>query len=324
MRIVNIIGLSLAISLAAGPTMNDAAAKPSTSPQYLARDIKTVSAKEVGESYLKHAALAQYYRWYLLYENDEATVDNAVEILDENVRVKSGLGESKGSAAYRERVGKLPKAWDNAHHVKDVNVTINPDGSTSLVANISYFNKGMLPDGAVRVGELTYLTTLKPGGGLLPLFSDIEIVQNSESRAANFVSEYPHNRVRSLVHYWLALMENPARSADPFRELFADGFVLNFSTGKIDSFEKFKAWYDGPASSIKTSTHRINSLKIAETGPNKYAVVADFDWQGITPNGQVMVGRTVHNWTVLDTPSDRFPKIKTVDVKMLVPFQPKP
>jgi hypothetical protein len=293
-------------------------------PRYSAAEVHTISADEVRQGYIKHATLAQYHRWYQVYENDDSTLDNAVDILDANVRVKSGLGEARGTAAYRERVSKLPSAWDNAHDVRDTVITINPDGTIRLVANVTYLNRGMLPEGAVRVGDLTYRTTLRPSESVLPKFTDIEIIQNSESKGAELVPAYGANRIKSLVHYWLALIEDPRRDVEPLRELLADGFVLNFSSGRLDTFDELKSWYTGPASSITTSTHTINSLTQKEIAPGSYAVEADFGWQGIRPDGKVMVGRTLHKWTVVDDPAERFARIKTADVTLLIPFQPKP
>jgi hypothetical protein len=289
-----------------------------------AASVQALPADEVRLGYKKHAALAQYYRWYQFYENDESPFANALDILDPEVTVKSRLGEAKGHDAYAARVAGLPKAWDNSHRVQDVNVTPNADGTTDLVANIIYLNKGMMPDGTVRSANLTYRTKLKQGEALLPKFTAIDIAQNSDGKVDSFVSAYPENRVRSLLHYWLALIETPNRDVEPFREIFADGFRLNFSTGVVDDFDKFKAWYTGPASAVAASSHVVTSFVVSEIGPNIFGVTAETDWNGILPNGTEMVGRTRLNWVVVDNPADRFAKIKTVNVEMLVPFQPKP
>jgi hypothetical protein len=291
---------------------------------HLAKDVPTVSPETVRQSYLKHAAMTQFHRWFLVYEHDSVPIENALDLLDPAIRVKSGLGEAKGPSAYRERVAALPKAWENGHQLKSADFTVNADGTIALKANIAYTNQGMLPDGAVRSSDLTYVTTLKPSDAFLPRFSDIEIVQNAQSKGTGFVSLYPENRMRSLVHYWLALIENPKRDAELFREILADGFALNFSSGKIDTFDKFKAWYTGPASSVGFTRHTIRSMKVTPLAGDTYAIDMQFDWQGVLPDGSEMVARTQHNWTVTDNPKDRFAKVKTVDVALLVPFQPKP
>jgi hypothetical protein len=60
------------------------------------------------------AALAQYYRWYQLYERDmfyPKRPANQLEILDEDVIIKSAAGKMKGRAGYlEERVTRIKKA----------------------------------------------------------------------------------------------------------------------------------------------------------------------------------------------------------------------
>lgn len=281
-----------------------------------------MSTAEITAGYKKHAALTQLHRWYLLYEEPRYGIDNQLDILAEDVRVASGLGEAKGHAQYAERVQQLPTEWQNAHDVTSTDVQIAEDGTISLTADITYLNQGLLPDGAVRSADLTYTTTLVPGETVLPKFSDIEIAQNSEGTAEAFVSEYGDNRMRSLVHYWLALIEDPTRDPEPVREILADGFSLNFSSGAITDFDGFKAWLAGPGSQVKASTHEIGDFSQESTGENTYKVTMTFDWNGIAPDDTQLVAKTRHIWTVEDDPTERFARIKTVDVDVLEPFRP--
>jgi hypothetical protein len=46
---------------------------------------------------------------------------------------------------------------------------------------------------------------------VLPRFTTISITQLSEGETAVFNEAYGQNRLKSLLHYWLALIENPAR-----------------------------------------------------------------------------------------------------------------
>lgn len=323
MRVIPSLTIALMLSACTSTGANAKMANEQSSQSAMS-PVQVLPAEEVRMGYKKHAALAQYYRWYQLYENDESVIANALDILDSDITVKSSLGEAKGHDAYAKRVSGLPKAWDNSHRVQNVNVTPNADGTTDLVANINYHNKGMMPDGTIRSANLTYRTKLKQGEALLPKFTAIEIAQNSDGKVDSFVSSYSENRVRSLLHYWLALIETPKRDVEPFREIFADGFRLNFSTGVIDDFDKFKAWYAGPASAVAASSHAVTSFTVSDLGQNMFGVKVETDWNGILPNGTEMLGRTRLNWVVIDNPVDRFAKIKTVNVEMLVPFQPKP
>lgn len=282
-----------------------------------------MTTQEIKEGFRKHAALTQLYRWYLLYEEPKYGIENQLDILDKDVTVKSGLGEAKGHEQYAKRVKQIPTTWKNAHDVKSTAVTLGEDGSITMTANITYLNEGLLKDGGVRSADLTYTTVLKATDTVLPDFTSIEIAQNSEGKAEAFVSEYDNNRMRSLVHYWLALIEDPSRNPEPVREILADGFSLNFSSGAITDFDGFKAWLAGPGSSVVASTHEIGDFSQEGIGENQYKVSMTFDWNGILPNKAEMTAKTKHTWVVIDDPTERFARIKTVDVEVLEPFKPK-
>ncbi|WP_179380918.1 hypothetical protein [Jannaschia marina] len=278
---------------------------------------------EIRRGFEEHAALAQYHRWYQFYERPEGGVGNSLDILTEDVTVTSGLGTANGHAEYQARVTQLPASWKNAHHVRSTEITHNDDDTMRLTAEITYQNQGLLEDGAVRAADLTYTVDLVPGEGVLPLLSEVKIDQNSESTVEGFDDAYTENRMKSLVHYYLALIEDPSRDPEPMRELFAEGISLNFSSGAITDFEGFAAWLAGPGSQVEASTHEIENFSVEETGENTYAVSMEFDWFGIAPDGTELLARTKHDWTVENDVTERFARIKTVDVEVLEPFRPK-
>lgn len=275
--------------------------------------------------YHEHAVMSQFCRWFQLYERDDTLLKNQIDILAKEVELKSGLGEAKGHDAYQERFKKLPKAWENAHFIKSSEVTVNEDGTCALSAQVHYFNQGMLPENEIRTANLTYTAMLSKTEGELPKFTKIEITPNKEQKAekvTEWKDAYPENRLKSLVHQWLYLIEDPARKFEPFKELLADGYALHFSSGKIETFEDFEKWFRGPASSVKASTHQIKDFSYEILGENKYALHAKFDWQGIFPNGKEMKAQTEHKWIVIDNPAERFARIREIKVKVLKPFAP--
>lgn len=285
--------------------------------------VAQMTLDEIRQGYQEHAALAQYHRWYQFYERPEGGIDNALDILTEDVTVTSGLGTANGHAEYAERVTQLPDIWDNAHHVRSTEITHGADGAMTLTAQITYQNQGMLPDGTVRQADLTYTVEFVDGDAVLPLLSNVLIEQNGEPEAGEFVDAYADNRMRSLVHYWLTLIEDPSRNAEPVREILADDMSLNFSSGVITDFEGFEAWLTGPGSQVAASTHVISNFSAEETSENTYAVSVDFDWSGILPDDSVMVAKTRHNWTVANDPTERFARIQTIDVEVLEDFRPR-
>ncbi|MEO9819481.1 MAG: hypothetical protein ABJZ83_07695 [Yoonia sp.] len=279
--------------------------------------------EEIRQGFQEHAALTQYYRWYQLYERPEGGLENALDILTENVTVTSTFGTANGHAEYSERVAQLPDTWRNAHHVVSTEITHGEDGSMALSAQVTYQNQGMLPDNVVRQADLTYTVEIVPGVAEIPLLTNVLIEQNDEPTAGEFVDAYANNRMLSLVHYWLALIEDPSRNAEPVREILADDFSLNFSSGVISDFEGFEAWLAGPGSQVVASTHVISNFSAEETVENIYAVTVDFDWSGILPNDAVMIAKTRHNWTVVNHPTERFARIRSIDVEVLEDFRPQ-
>jgi hypothetical protein len=289
------------------------------------RDFEDVSmtTDTVKQGCIKHAAMAQLHRWYQIYENVDTTLANQLDILASDIKLKSGLGEGVGHEAYSQRINQLPKTWKNAHLVNGSNFKLSADGTIDLDITLTYLNQGMKPDGSIRSAELTYTTKLKPTANVLPQFSQIEIKQLNEGVAPAFKDAYPENRVLSLMHYWLALIEDPKRNLGPFKEILADGFELQFSSDKINDFQAFEKWFRGPASAVAASTHVIDNFSYEVIDKKTWRVQADFTWQGLLPDGKEMVTKTRHRWTVIDNPQERFARIKTATVEVLEPFQPK-
>jgi hypothetical protein len=278
---------------------------------------------DIRSGYRRHAALAQLHRWYQIYENNAVPIANALDILQPDVQLKSGLGEAAGHAAYVSRIAQLPKTWRNAHTVRATTVDVKPGGRVALTAEITYLNVGMKP-GIIRSADLTYTMDMTAGVGLLPRFSRIEIAQNSESGVADFVSAYPENRARSLLHYWLALIEDPSRNAAPFQEILAEGFTLNFTSGAISSFAGLEAWLKGPGSSVTASTHVIRNLRVEAASATAFALTANFDWEGLLPDGKAVTAETRHAWVITDDPKERFARIESLSVKAVRPLMPRP
>ncbi len=279
-----------------------------------------MKAEHIKISYVEHAALAQFYRWFLLYENSSYGLANALDILSPNIVVKSGLGEAHGHGAYAERVLKLPSTWKNSHEVRKIDVQIAQD-HIRLDADVTYRNQGILPAGKTREANLHYHTVLKKADGLLPKFEKIEIAQQSETETTHFLDFYAHNRTLSVMHYWFSLIENPARDVELVREVLADPFALNFSSGPISDFAGFQAWLFGPAAQFAFAAHQASGISITALKPNEFQLVFQADWTGLLPDGKRMTAKTQHTWIVVDVPADRFARIQKVDVAILEPFQ---
>ncbi len=326
----------LAFSMLAlqGCAQNTQQATNTTPPQAKETAMKTSIAPTqvtIKNGFKEHAIMAQFHRWYQIYERPAGGIDNALDILSRNVIVTSGLGTANGHKEYSERVQKLPQTWQNAHHVQSADITFDDNDNASLNAKVAYQNIGMLPNGQLREAQLNYSVALEPTNTVLPLLSAITITadedanasNNSESTPPKYHDAYANNRMLSLVHYWLALIEDPSRNPEPVKEILADDFSLNFSSGVINDFAGFKKWLAGPASQVAASTHILRDFSARKINENEYALSVDFEWFGILPNGAELVAKTRHNWTASNDVTERFARIKTVDVEVLEPFRPR-
>ncbi|QNK79187.1 hypothetical protein H7F37_02530 [Winogradskyella sp. PAMC22761] len=267
----------------------------------------------------QHLAKVQLYRWYQLYEREinEKRISNQLEILADDIVMKSAAGEMKGKENYPERL-KVYEGWKNAHHVENVNVT-NSEKGLHLEADIRYQN--IRPDGEKKSYTIHYNTLLNKDGKNLPEFSFIEITPTGET-TETFKDAYPENRTKSLMHYWLASMENLDGKVEPFVEMLADDFTLNFSTSSpIKSIKELETWLNGTPLQLKVSSHYPENFSVKTIMKNEYEVTVEFDWKGITKDNKQVKAKTKHIWYVVDNPNERFARILKADVSQIEPFE---
>jgi len=242
--------------------------------------------------------------------------------LTETVSVVSPSGTAEGSKAYAQAVQQIPEHWQNSHELHDATVIVNKDNTLSLTAMITYRNVGILPGEAVRANTISYNTLLNQTDSALPVFSKIDIAIGEQIEAYGFEDLYPRNRLLSLVHYWMALVEHPDRDAEPFKEILAPQINIDFGNGNaITSFEQLEEWIKGPASSVEASRHRVHNFSFNEIDSDRYRLQVDLDWHGIRPDGKTMSAKTRHMWSVADEPSERFARVEKINVVLLEPFK---
>jgi len=267
----------------------------------------------------QHVAKVQLYRWYQLYERaiNEQRIANQLDILEEDVYMKSAAGEMRGKVNYPERL-TVYKGWENAHHVEHVNITTTEKG-LHLEADLRYQN--IRPDGVKASYTIHYNTEMVKGEGYLPKFSSIEIIPTGETNEV-FEDAYPTNRVKSLMYYWIASMENLDGDVTPFKEVLSDDFVLNFSTSStITSIVDLEKWLNGTPKQLTNSEHYPKNFEVKQIMENEYEMTVEFDWKGRTKDGKSLEGTTKHTWYIIDNPNDRFAKVLKVDVVQTNPLQ---
>lgn len=267
----------------------------------------------------QHLAKTQFYRWYQLYERDlnEQRINNQMKILCDDVVIKTSAGEVHGKQHYPEYL-KVYEGWKNAHHVQNIKVDVKNTDTLQLEADIRYQN--IQPNGQKASYTIHYTTTLKKETGNLPRFSSIQITPTGETKD-EYSDAYPTNRTKSLMYYWLALIERLDGDVTPFKVLLAKDFELNFSTGKINSIEILKKWLNKTSRELAQSNHYPEDFSIKPIMENEYEATAYFDWKGLSKDGKSMKGKTKHLWYVVDNPNDQFAKILKADVKQVEPYK---
>lgn len=279
-----------------------------------------ISEMKIIKSTQQHLAKAQIYRWYQLYERElsDVRISNTMDMLSDDIFLKSAAGEMKGKENYPDRL-KAYEGWKNAHHVEKIEVSLDDNSNLLLTTNIRYQN--IQPNGDKKSYTIHYNTTLKENGNNLPNFNAIEISPTGETDEA-FVDAYPENRMKSLMHYWLANMERLDGDVTPFKELLAPNFQLNFSTSsKLNSIEDLEKWLNGTPTQLKESKHIPTNFSMKTIMENEYEVTVSFDWTGTAKDGTKMKATTKHVWYVIDDINKRFAKILKVDVTQTNPLE---
>lgn len=265
-----------------------------------------------------HLVLAQYHRWFQLYERPVTPqrLQLQTEILTDDIHIKSVSGEVTGKKNYTQYVNNLPQA-KNAHYVKEAMIKKQEDGTLTLETLVHYQN--IQPDGKQQSFSLKYNNQLQKSGALLPVFSTISITPDGNLEDS-FTDAYPENRAKSLMHYWLSLIEQVDGNSTPFKELLADNFTLNFSSGQLTTLAQFDKWIKGAPAQLKQSSHYAKNFSIKVLNENAYEMSVEFDWYGITKDDKKMTARTQHRWVIEDNVNERFAKVKQMDVQQLKPF----
>jgi hypothetical protein len=255
------------------------------------------------ESRRRHAALAQLHRWFQFYERPDLPLEHQLELLRPDVRVRSGLGEAVGHAAYVQRVSQLPKTWSNAHFVVENDFVVVDDQRSTLRASVQYLNVGLLPAPAVRRADLRYtVELLAEPGSALPRFESVAIEQLREGRTDTFRDAYPENRLKSLLHRWLAIVDDPAGDPRALQDVLAAPFSLHFDQQPITDIAGLQAWLGAAAAHVTVAPTRFDNFS--------YSVLDDRRW-----TLQVELDASHHHLTVRNDPTERFARIERMEVR---------
>jgi len=282
---------------------------------------------EMDHTLLFHRVMTQAYRWFQPYEQPACDLHNQLDILAPAIHIRTSFGEVNGHEEYEQGFARLPVHWRNAHHVQAAEARWLGDDSIVLTMEVVYQNIGLATAGQVQSTRLRY-STLLSSDAVLPHFKEIvtePIGPETGSNFGSFSDAYGQNRAKSLVHYWLALIELNTGDAAPFRELVTPDIHFDFTTQQVNTFAEFQRWFQTTAASVRKSSHLIQDFEVMQVEAYRYRVTMEFDWSGFARSNleQELVARTRHEWVVIDDPAERFARIQSIKVQAVKPFQPK-
>ncbi|RUR12207.1 hypothetical protein [Legionella sp. km772] len=275
------------------------------------------------DSLLNYAPLIQIHRWFQFYEHPNTNLSNQLALFSENIHIKSRFDESRGYEAYKERVSKISPQWINAHHIQQVELKQIDYRTIELNLDIIYQNIGYLPNEQLTNTPLHYRTKLAVENmQQLPRFTEI-IIEESQldipSGYEQFISSYPEHRIRTLIYYFCTLFDSKLPSAEGFKDIFSSEIDISLPTAQCTNFEDFTTWFQERPAQMLQSKHVLDSLNINAIAPNSYQVSFEFSWSGaskIHPETP-LAARTLHQWIVIDNPSEAFARIQTMSVQTL-------
>jgi hypothetical protein len=273
--------------------------------------IDTTKMDKFELSKCNHSVLAQYYRWYQVYEIafSKARIENQKSILTGDVEIISQAGTLKGKDNLEERL-KVYEGWQNAHHMQHTQVECLENGLFSLEADIIYQN--IRPDNSRYSYTIHYSTLLRPIPNELPLFSYVKIVPTGNIDNPEFKSTYLENRAMSFINYWLYLMETLEKDKHKFKDVLSKDF--QFSLDPAKSISTFEQWFTARSGSYKKILYIPTNIVVKENGDQSIRVSLDLEWEGVTHDEVIVIGKEQNNWILENDPDIPFATLKNIDV----------
>lgn len=196
------------------------------------------------------------------------------------------------------------------------------------VGTISIFDEhGEVVDHSPPRGS-DVLATDTPDAALPPVsaMSTLEdALASADDRMRELDDSAMGHRLRSLAHHWLYLVDRNDGDSASFDELLAPTFHLEWTDAGIRTREELSAWFRGEADRVLKSRHALDRFEHERTGEGRWSMRLHLTWHGFTRElpQQEIGANTRHEWSVVDDPSDRFPRIETAAMRIVSPAQPR-
>lgn len=267
-----------------------------------------VPEQRLRESFRKHAALAQLHRLGQWAERPNGGIAGLLDVLHPDATIAIGDLSLKGRdevarrASAPRRVANRLTSWQGSLVEGGVDLDVLVDHRADR--------------GAIAATARARFDT---GGELLPRLRRLDVSLRDaglrDAASAPLLDSFAENRARSTIHYFIALVEDPARDPEPFFELLAPGYSLHYTPEPVTDAAALRAWVAGALSSVVASEHVIHEVLCRETAPGTYVAEVAMKSQARFPDGSGAISRNKQRWTFVDDATERFARIGEIAIE---------
>lgn len=136
--------------------------------------------------------------------------------------------------------------------------------------------------------------------------------------------EHPTNRVRALVHQWMAVWDRNDGDAAPLLDLLSpEGFAIHVTTQKepISTAAGVEKWFGAFHEQVAEDEHQVQSVEISPLADGAYRVEIAVRCPGTALGGGPFLVRSQHSWEVVDY-GGLFPRIRRLEAKLITEAAP--
>lgn len=275
----------------------------------------------IRQSYMRNAALSAIHRTWNFYENENTPAQVLFDALEEDVVIETPAGLIEGLADFRAFVAGLTVNRANGHRLKSAELRIGDNGVVGLVAEVDYLAPG--EDASTTLTPLHYSGELKVHEqGTLARISNLGITVGEPAQTQPYMNAYADNRLRGLAYHFHAMIEDPDRDPETFKEVLTDDFSISLPGLTIETEDEFAAWIDSIALTIDATEHVLDTFDFEVTGENTYTAIIHYNWRGIRRDGSGLKAKSRLEWNVVDDPAERYARIETASLEFVVPVTP--
>lgn len=159
-----------------------------------------------------HAAMAQFYRWFQLYERLHMRpwavdlVERQLQIFADRFGIVAGDGRVTTTRdGYREGIGAYSPGERHAHLLDRIEITELDTHRLKLEAQATY--RRLDRSGAVSGAHVASEGELIGSVDFEPLFTRLHLTVSDPTQGGEFRDAYPANRTLSTIHRFLYLVE---------------------------------------------------------------------------------------------------------------------